>query len=170
MADTSTRLVLMGRIAGAYGIKGWVKVISDASPIDNILSYPVWRLARDGDWKDYKVLSGRTHGKGLVARLEGVDDRDEAQAMKGMSIAVERDQLPAAAQGEYYWVDLQGLSVHTLEGVDLGKVDHLFETGANDVLVVKGDKERLIPYISDQVIKSVDLQKGLMVVDWDPEF
>ena len=121
-------------------------------------------------WNEYKVLSGRIHGKGLVARLEGVDDRDTAHSLKGFDIAVNRDQLPKTTEGEYYWVDLEGLDVRTIEGVALGKVDYLFETGANDVLVVKGDRERLVPYISDQVIKSVDLQKALIVVDWDPDF
>ena len=164
------RIVELGRLVGAYGVKGWVKLISSTSPIDNIFNYPVWLVRRDGEWREYKVLSGRLQGKGLVARLEDVGDRDDALALKGAEIAIYRDQMPKPAEGEYYWTDLEGLSVQTLEGQDLGQIERLFETGSNDVLVVKGERERLIPFIKDQVIKQIDLQQKLIVVDWDPDF
>ena len=169
-ASSTCRRVVLGRIAGAYGIKGWVKVISDTSPVDNITAYSSWQLGREDVWQDYTLLSARPHGKGIVAKLEGVEDRDKAESLKGRLIAVNREQLPQAAEGEYYWVDLQGLAVRTVDGVDLGKVDYVFETGANDVLVVKGDKERLVPFIREQVIKAVDLQQAVITVDWDPDF
>lgn len=166
----SRRVIALGRIAGAYGVKGWVKIISNTSPQENIIDYPVWLIGRHGEWAECKVVSGRVHGKGVVVQLEHVSDRDQAQAMKGTEIAVYRDQLPDPQEGEYYWVDLEGLRVQTESGVDFGHVDHVFETGANDVLVVKGERERLLPFIKGQVIKSVDFQQRLIVVDWDPEF
>lgn len=116
------------------------------------------------------MLEGRQHGKGVVAHLQDCDDRDQAQALMGHEIGIRRDQLPVTAPGEYYWSDLHGLKVITLDGEALGTVDHLIETGANDVLVVKGERERLIPFISEQVIISVDLDAGEIQVDWDKDF
>jgi len=167
---SSRRVVTLGRIAGAFGVKGWVKVVSNTSPQENIIDYPIWLLGRDGQWIECKVVSARLHGKGVVANLEGVLDRDQAQAMKGTDIAVYRDQLPEAQEGEYYWIDLEGLQVRTETGVDLGHVDHIFDTGANGVLVVIGERERLVPFVTGQVVKRVDLQQRVIVVDWDPEF
>ena len=115
-------------------------------------------------------MEARQHGKGVVARLADCIDRDQAQALTGREIGIARDELPAAQPGEYYWHDLQGLSVVTLAGEPLGTVDHLLETGANDVLVVEGERERLIPFVMDQVIVRVDLDKGEIQVDWDKDF
>jgi 16S rRNA processing protein RimM len=106
----------------------------------------------------------------VIAHLAGCENRDQAQALMGCEIAIRRDQLPDAAPGEYYWRDLQGLTVVTIEGELLGTVDHLIETGANDVLVVKGDRERLIPFVLNQVIVNVDLDKQELRVDWDKDF
>jgi 16S rRNA processing protein RimM len=161
------RLVL-GRICGVYGVRGWVKVYSETDPIEGILGYSPWTLG-DGN-TDRGVAEGKRHGKGLIARLEGCDDRDQAAALVGMRISVPRDRLPPPAQDEYYWADLEGLFVSTLDGIGLGQVDHLFSTPGNDVLVVKGERERLIPFIWGQVIKDVDLEQGLIRVDWDPGF
>lgn len=161
--------VIVGRIAGVYGVKGWVRIYSYTQPLDNILDYTPWQLYIAPDWRVVKPLDGRIHGKGVVALLEGCPDRDAAAALIGCDIAVDRAQLPEAGEDEIYWADLIGLKVVNLEGVELGLVDHLFETGANDVLVVKGERERLLPYI-DAVVLSVDLAAGLMRVDWDPEF
>lgn len=161
--------IIVGRIAGLFGVRGWVKVFSHTQPLDNILSYTPWLLLRDGHCTPVKPLAGRVHGKGIVAQLEGCDDRDAAAALVGCDIAIERSQLPRAGTGEFYWADLIGLKVVTLDGVELGVVDHLLETGANDVVVVQGERERLLPYV-DQVIREVDLDGGLMRVDWDPDF
>ncbi len=161
--------IIVGRIAGLYGVKGWVRIYSHTQPLDNILGYSPWLLWVDGAWRAVRPLEGRSHGKGVVAQLEGYADRDAAAGLVGCDIAVERSQLPAAADDEIYWADLMGLRVVTLEGVELGVVDHLFETGANDVIVVKGERERLLPYI-DQVVCEVDLDGGVLRVDWDPEF
>lgn len=162
--------IAVGRISGVYGVKGWVKIHSDTDPRDNILQYNPWLLKRPDGWQRVKVLDGRAQGKGVVARLEGLDDRDAAARWIGTEIAILRSQLPKAAPGEYYWNDLIGLRVLTLSGEDLGRVDHLLETGANDVLVVQGERERLIPYVPGDVVTEVDLDAGELYVDWDPEF
>ena len=171
-ADTTNDMVILGRISGVFGVKGWMKVHSDTEPRENILNYSPWYLLINGQWQARKVLTGRVHGKGLVVQLEGCDDRDLAATLVKTKIATTRENLPKPAPGEYYWRDLEGLQVRTLDAVDLGKVTSLMETGANDVLVVKAEdgQERLIPFIRDSVITHVDLQAGTMTVDWDPEF
>ncbi len=163
-------LVVMGRVSGIYGVEGWIRVFSYTSPMSNILAYSPWHLYQDGQWTSRELLEGRTHGKGLLARIEGCTDRDRAADLMGLTIAVERDQLAPTEPGEYYWNDLQGLQVHTVDGVDLGRIDHLFETGSNDVMVVKGDRDRLIPYIWGDVVRRVDLDSGRMLVDWEADF
>ena len=164
------QMIVMGRISGLFGVKGWVKVYSYAEPREGILDYSPWFLKRKGGWEALELLSGHRQGKGVVAHLQGYDDRDQAVELMGCEIAVPREQLPELTENEYYWNDLQGLRVVNLEGVELGKISHLFETGANDVVVVKGDRERLIPYTWGEVVRSVDLAAGLMVVDWDADF
>ena len=123
-----------------------------------------------GRWNERRCAEGRVHGRGLVARLEGITDREVARTLVGAEIAVLREQLPALTEGDYYWADLIGLRVLTEDGLELGVIDYLFETGANDVLVVKGDRERLIPYVQGDVIKGIDLEQGEMRVDWDPDY
>ena len=162
--------IVMGRIGGPYGVRGWVHVVSFTTPVDNLLEYLPWYLLRNMDWQPADVVEARGHGKGLVARLAGCDHRDAAALLKGLSIGIRREQLPEAGDNEYYWHDLVGLRVQTTQGKVLGTVDHLIETGANDVLVVRGERERLIPFIPGQVVLSIDLAAGEMRVDWDPEF
>jgi 16S rRNA processing protein RimM len=118
----------------------------------------------------FRVKEGRRHGKGIIAKLIGCDDRDRAAALVGQPVAVRRDQLPPPGADELYWADLEGLMVETLDGASLGRVSRLFETGANDVMVVDGDRERLLPFVWDQVIKEVDFGSGVVRVDWDPDF
>ena len=168
--SVDSRRLLVGRISGVFGVKGWVKVYSYTDPRDNIVNYPRWYLKRGGQWQPVELEAGRKHGKAVVAKLEGVDDREAALALRDVDIAIDRAQLEKLGPEEYYWADLIGLRVVTLEGVELGRVERLMETGANDVLVVEGDRERLIPYIRDQVIASIDLEAGEIRVDWDPEF
>lgn len=165
--------VHMGEISGVFGVKGWVKVFSHTAPRDKIVKYRTWLLGTSNSTEDYqpiKVLNGRQQGKGVVAQLEGVTDPDQAFQLIGTNIVIERSQFSRLRKGEYYWSDLEGLSVSTKEGLDLGKIAWLFETGNNDVMVVKGERERYIPYITNQVVVSVDLYASQMVVDWDPEF
>lgn len=168
---TPDELIVLGRITGLYGVRGWVKVFSHTQPRENILSYPLWEIGDAAQWRTIALEDGRVHGKGVVAKLKGCDDRDAAAALMGRSIAIRREQLPPAAEGEYYWADLVGLAVSNLEGVSLGVVDQLLETGANDVLVVVQDElERLIPFVQGQFVKEVDLANRRLIVDWDPEF
>lgn len=170
----SDKLITLGRISGLYGVRGWVKVYSDTEPREGILRYPEWQLKCADGWRSLAIESGRRQGKGIVAKLAGIADRDSAASLQGCEIAVPREQLAATEAGEYYWADLEGLRVVTTEGVELGVVDHLFETGSNDVLVVvdevDGKRERLIPWHPGEVVKEIDLDGGRMVVDWDPEF
>mgnify|MGYP002662891353 CR=1 FL=1 len=112
----------------------------------------------------------REGGKGLIAILPGVEDRDAAEALRGTEVLVPRSALPPPAPGEYYWVDLEGLRVVNVEGVALGTVSHLFSTGANDVLVAKGERERMIPFVQPDYIRSVDFETGVVTVDWDADF
>jgi 16S rRNA processing protein RimM len=162
--------LIVGRISAVFGVHGWVKVYSHTSPAENILHYQPWYLLIDGCWQARNLVEARSHGKGLIALLEGCADRSQAAGLVGREVALRREQLPELQEGEYYWADLEGLRVRTCEGVDLGRLDHLFETGANDVMVVRGERDRLIPYLWGSVVRSVDLEAGLMVVEWDPEF
>ena len=162
--------VILGKIAGVYGVRGWVKVFSETKPKENIFNYSPWQINVSGKWRSVEAVEGKPHGKGLVARLDSCDEREKARELVGAEIAIYKDQLPAADEGEYYWADLVGLEVVTLQGVKLGVVDHLLETGANDVLVIKGEREHLVPFVQGHYIKQVDLEAGVIRVDWDPEF
>lgn len=164
------RRVVLGRISGVFGVKGWVKIFSYTTPATDILDYSPWLLKVDNHWQRHAVDEGREHGNGVIARLAACDDRDAARALVGAEIAVDRDQLPELPAGEYYWVDLEGLRVVNRDGVGFGTVDHLLETGANDVMVVQGDRERLIPYVKGDVVLDVDLDRRVITVDWDPEY
>ncbi len=167
--------LIVGRISGVYGIKGWVRIHSFTEPADNLFGYRDWKIRRRDGWETIDIDDGREHGKGLIAHIVGVDDRNAAELLKGCDIAVPRELLPALEQDQYYWHQLEGLTVVTA-GQCLGKVDHLLETGANDVLVVKpcegsiDSRERLIPWVQGQYVKQVDLEAATIEVDWDPEF
>jgi len=168
--DGERKRIVIGRIGGPFGIKGWVKLLSSTEPRAKITEYRTWQLKQGGEWREWTVAEGHAHGKGVIARLEGVTNRDQATALMGADIAVWRSELGETKPGEYYWADLIGLDVQLESGRPLGKVSGLMATGANDVLVVKGERERLIPFIHGQVIKRVDLAQGLIQVDWDPDF
>ena len=137
---------------------------------ENILEYSPWMLKKGDETKSLKVLDGQLQGKAVVARLDGINDRDQAASLMGWDIYISSAQLPAARKGEYYWSDLIGLAVETQSGVQLGTIDGLLETGANDVVIIKGERERVIPFLQGQTIINIDLAAGKMVVDWDPDF
>lgn len=160
--------VALGYIAAVHGIKGWVKVRSWTRPMEAIFEYQPWLLGADKS--PVKIVDGRKQGKGLVALLPGFEDREQAVALVGQQVFVEREQLPVPAAGEYYWSDLEGLEARTITGVALGRVERLMETGANDVLVIRGDREHLVPFVQGQYVTRVDLEGGLIEVDWDPDF
>lgn len=159
----------MGRIVGVFGVKGWIKLESDTRPRKAIFNYGPWALGLKGGWQRRALITGKPRGNGLVARIEGVDDRDQAYELVGVEIALPRDELPAAEQGAVYWADLQGCTVVNQLGIEFGKVASLMETGANDVLVVRNGRERLIPYI-DEVIEEVDLNNRRIRVNWEEDF
>lgn len=164
------RYLLVGRISGLYGIRGWVRVYSYTECRQDILDYTPWYLKRDGRWSARRPIKGRLQGGTVVAALEGIDSRDSAALWMGREIAIRREQLPSLEEGRYYWADLVGLRVFTLQGSHLGRVKRLLETGANDILAVEGERERLIPFLTGAVVKRVDLSQGVLVVDWDPDF
>ncbi len=138
---------------------------------DGLLAHRHWLLRfSDGRRLNVDLTDARASGGTILARIEGITDRDEAQALCGAEIVVARSELPELSSGEYYWNDLQGLRVVTTDGVALGAVKTLMATGANDVLVVEGDRQRLIPYLPGRQVKGVDLEQGLITVDWDPDF
>lgn len=169
--NAKSRLVALGEIIGVHGIRGWVKVHSDTEPRERILEYPRWHLSPDGEnWREVQVLDGRRQGKSVIASLEGADDRDRALALVGARIAVPREALPETGRGEYYWADLEGLGVINRDGRELGRVRGLIRTGANDVLVLAGERERLVPFVMGRYVLSVDLDAGEVRVDWDEEF
>lgn len=159
--------VLLGRIVGLYGVKGWVKVFSYTDPREAVLRYKTWRLKQHGALRPVPLSEGRRHGKTVIARLGDVDDRDKAAQFLDAEIYVARNELPEVEGDSYYWTDLEGLSVVRRDGETLGNVAYLLETGAHDVLVVRGDSERLIPFVMDEYIVDVDLDKGVITVDWD---
>lgn len=164
------KLVMVGEIAGPYGVQGWVKVRSHTDPPQNILKYTPWLLESAGGSQLVEVAEGRRQGSAVVARIATVDDRDQAAGLRGSRILVPRECFPKPPAGSYYWADLVGLEVYTLAGVGLGKIAGLLETGANDVLEVKGERDRLIPFVMGHYVRSVNLEEGRMTVDWDPEF
>ncbi|MCF7203350.1 ribosome maturation factor RimM [Pseudomonas oligotrophica] len=168
-------LLVIGKIVSVHGVRGDVKVYSFTDPIENLLGYRNWTLRRGGEFRQAQLVKGRVQGNVLVATLKGLDDREVAREYADFEICVPRDELPALGEGEYYWHQLQGLKVIDTHGQLLGVVDHLLETGANDVLVVRpcagslDDRERLLPYI-DQCVQQIDLVAGEMKVDWDADF
>ncbi|MYH89526.1 MAG: 16S rRNA processing protein RimM [Gammaproteobacteria bacterium] len=187
MGSPDTELTVIGEISSPYGVRGWVRVRSYTRPPEEILGYACWTLTprnRSGGPGDagrpaearqsIRVMDSLLQKKHLVVKLEGISSRDEAASLSGMQVCIPAGDLPDLPAGEYYWSQLIGLEVANLAGESLGTVDHLVETGANDVLVVKypgvdADAERLIPWIP-QVIRAVDIGAGSLLVDWEGDY
>ena len=169
--DSSQRMIPVGRLHGAFGVRGEVKLESYTDPAHAIARYQPWTL-RDARGVE-RACDGakvREGAKGLIATLPGITDRDAADALRGTEVLVPRSALPPTAPGEFYWVDLEGLRVVNVEGVDFGRVAYLFDNGANQVLVAQGDRERMIPFVQPDYVRAVDLAAGVVTVDWDAEF
>lgn len=168
-------LVVLGKIVSVHGIRGEVRVYSFTDPLDNLLDYRRWTLKRGTEVRQAELVSGRVQGNVLVAKLKGLDDREVARTYADFEILVPRSELPELSEGEFYWSQLEGLKVIDQSGQLLGVIDHLLETGANDVMVVKpcagslDERERLLPY-TEQCVLAVDLAAGEMRVDWDADF
>ena len=164
-------MVVMGRVASAHGIKGWVKIQPYTEYLDSLLDYKAWWIGSEqGPWQEVKVLECEAHNKTLAALLPNCPDRNASEKLKGLLIAVPRDSLPKQPDDEYYWSDLIGLSVVNEAGVTLGLVKQLLETGANQVLMVQGDSgEILIPFVAT-AIKQVDVKNNTIRVDWSADY
>lgn len=171
--------LLLGRITTAYGIKGWVKIHSYTQPVEQILNYLPWQLLKGSSSQDRKLLQGRVQGKGVVGHFEGCDSRNQTEELIGYEIWVDQNQLPDLEKDEYYWYQLEGLAVINLEGDTLGLVDHMLDSGANDLMVIKSadnttsdskssspKKERLVPFVLGEIVKEVDLESGQIRVNW----
>lgn len=176
MSEQNERIV-MGKLGSTYGIRGWLKVFSYTDNAESIFDYSPWYLNQKGEWVEYKVESWKRHGQGYVCKLAGLDVREDAQLMTNFEIAIDPASLPELSEDEFYWRELFGMQVFTTKGYNLGEVTDLLETGSNDVLVIKanlkdafGQKERLVPYLEEQVIKKVDREARRIEVDWDPGF
>lgn len=161
-------------MAGLYGLQGWVKIVSYTEPRENILEYQPWFIKSPASgatqWSQLTGFVGRLHNKGIVAQLDGESDPSRANRWKDAQIGMLREQLPPLAAGDYYWSDLLGFKVINLQAVELGLIDHFISTGANDVMVLAGQGERLIPFVKDKIVHHIDLTAKVMRVDWDAEF
>ena len=159
----------MGRVSAPFGVKGWVRIQPFTESVDSLFKYPRWWLAGAGGWASLEVEEKSVHGDVLLVRFAGMDSRERAATLKGKEVAIPRQQLPAAEEGEYYWTDLVGLAVENTQGQSLGRVERLFESGANPVLVVAGERERLVPFV-DAVVRQVDLDAGKLLVEWELDY
>lgn len=166
MTSTDTDYVVVGKLGATHGILGWLKLYSFTEPASNILDYKPWYLEDATGWKLTKPEASRKNANGMTVKFAGWNNPEEARLLTGKKIAVLRSQLPHLKKGDFYWSDLEGLTVINSDGAVLGKVAFLLETGSNDVLVVKGDKEHAIPYLPD-VVTSVDLANQVIHVDWE---
>lgn len=165
------KMLLLGRFTGAFGIRGQVKLESWTEPRETIFRYQPWTLRTPaGEEREVTGIRGKASGKSVVADVPDIADRDAAEALRGTEIWIPRSALPPPQPGEFYWVDLEGLRVLNAEGVDFGTVSHLFSTGSNDVLVVRGERERMIPFVEPDFVREVDFDSGRITVDWDPDF
>lgn len=166
-ASREANLILMGRLGAARGLRGWLRVVSYADPPEQLQQYRHWTLFVNGKRKDVTLRGLRPNGSGLDCLLEDIGNREAAQELVGAEIRVTRAALPATGQDEWYWVDLEGLEVRNLDGERLGDVSGLMATGANDVLIVQGDRRRLIPFLPGTRVHEVNLAEQRLVVDWD---
>ncbi len=174
----SEKLIVVGRLCGVFGVKGWLKVYSFTEQQLQILEYKPWHLRQGDCFQQFELIESRKHGKGIVVQLKGINSRDSAAEWVNAEILIDSEQLAKLPEGEFYWADLIGLKVLDLSGILLGIVTDFMQTGANDVLVLKGlsreqnkgSQEVLIPYIIDQVIKKIDLEQQEIIVDWDVNY
>jgi 16S rRNA processing protein RimM len=155
----------MGRVAGSYGVRGWVKVAPDDGAEEGLAGASEWWVGADA----YEVSAARIHGATVVGKLAGIETREQALALKGQTVAVPREALPEPEEGKYYLADLVGLEVVNEQGEALGVVTQTYSNGAHDVIEVTGDKTRLIPWVS-AVVKEVDLPKKQIHVEWGADW
>ena len=164
-------MVIMGRVAAAQGLLGWVAIKTYTETVASLADYPMWWMGNDKlPWREVSVEDFAVQSKGLIAKFAGCNDRTAAEKYKGLLVAVPRSSLPQQGEDEYYWSDLIGLKVVNLAGVSLGTVQSLMDTGANQVLCAQGkNAEVLIPFIAS-AIKQVDLPGKIIQVDWSTDW
>ena len=158
--------VELGRVTGVFGIRGWIRVRSHTVPPEGILRYRRWNIGG----REWQVADGHPQGDTVVAGLQGLEDRDAALRLRGATIEVPRSALPKAKRGEFYWTDVLGCEVVSTSGAKLGTLSSVTSNGAQDVMVVTGGRDRLIPFVSGPIVKSVDPVAKQIVVEWEPEY
>ena len=160
-------MVVLGKIAGTFGVLGWVKVNSYTDPLDNLVRYRVWQLRKGVDWTAVRLAEARITGKGVLAKLEGVDTPEAARVLVGTELGVWRHELPSPAPGEYYLSDLEGLDVVNTSGEPLGVIDHFRSTPSATVAVVRreGRAEQWVPFVKERIVR-IDLAAKQVVLDW----
>ncbi len=170
MSEHQGKMVILGQLGAAHGVHGWLKVTSYTDPDTNILDYPIWQLSTHNGWEPIKLLGKRIQGPHLVVQLDGCDNSELAKCWTGRKFAISRDELPSADDDEFYWTDLEGLTVRTTSGQTLGQVDHLIEVGSRDVMVILGGEEPIqVPFVMHETVCKVDLEQGEILVEWEPE-
>ena len=165
----SDRIVVLGKIAGSFGVKGWVKVKSYTEPVDNILSYEVWQLGRTGQWTPIRIEDARVTDKGVLAKLEGIGSPEEARLKVGLELGVWRSEMPPPDPGEYYLSDLEGIEAVSATGEVLGRVDHFRSTPGGTVMVIQGEQEHWVPFVKERIVK-VELDASRIVLDWSADW
>lgn len=162
--------VVVGQLGKTHGVHGWLKVYSFTDPVDNLLNYSPWCIKQGAEWQELPITDVRINGDSILTHIEGYDAPETARIFTGTEIGVLRSQLPTLPAGEFFWCDLVGMHVITTTGITLGTVERLFQTGANDVLVVQGSREYLIPFIKGHFVTDIQANSRQIIVDWDPEF
>ena len=164
-------MIIVGRFGAPFGVKGWIKVQSFTKPTENLVTYQPWQVELQSHWLPIDIVELRTHHQHLIALIKDCTSPEAATRYRNTNIGIYRSQLPKLDANEVYWSDLEGLTVHSIDGRVMGKIKSIFATGANDVLVVQDEQkqETLIPYLRDSVIKSIDLNQGIITVDWSLE-
>ena len=175
------RFVVVGRLGGAYGIKGWIRLTSYTDPPEQILKYQPWQLVRKntghrkGPGSPIVVEAVQNQNNGLITKLKGIDDRNEAEQWTGVDIEIDVGLLPDLEEEEVYWHQLEAMQVVNQSGECLGEVDHMMDTGAHDVLVIRpseqsvDDRDRMIPYVKEKIL-GVDLVSRIVRVDWAVDY
>jgi 16S rRNA processing protein RimM len=181
-ASEPDKRIVLGKVTGYFGVRGWVKLYSYTEPIDNIVRYNSLLIKLKGDWQNITLDEGKAHGKGVVAHFTGYDTRDDVAQLLGAELAINSEFLKPLGKNDFYWHDLIGLQVRNLEGIVFGQVRQIIETAAHDVLLIQPEQQHeqkgtenkpgdiLIPFVLEHYIIKVDINNGFILVEWQPEW